>query len=257
METRAVAAQLIGTPKYAGSTMSDTARRLASQPKPLSRRALRDGVYDTVLEMLLSGQVPPESSLSIDGLARDLEVSPTPVREALVQLEHTGLVTRAALRGYRVAPPLTPEQMSELVDARAVLEIAAVARAADHIPEFLPELEAAHARHLSIVAALPPEPSRTRGVPEGFRDYFDADWAFHLVFMRHSGNRYLLSMAQDLGTHIHRLRQSVLHGLSDVQQAMAEHQAVLDACRRGDGPGAVAAMRAHLTGVRNRAAAEA
>src|SRR3954447_24962481 len=86
----------------------------------VQRRALRDGVYDAILEMLLAGQATPGESLAIDGLARQLGVSPTPVREALVQLEHTGLVTRAALKGYRVAPPLNPAGVAELMDARAL-----------------------------------------------------------------------------------------------------------------------------------------
>src|SRR5690606_5880841 len=71
----------------------------------LERRGLRDRVYDLILEMLLEGDVEPGSRLSIDTLAKQLDVSPTPVREAMVQLERTGLVTREVLKGYRVAPP--------------------------------------------------------------------------------------------------------------------------------------------------------
>src|SRR5690242_17434650 len=113
----------------------------------VQRRALRDGVYDAVLEMLLAGQVSPGESLSIEGLARDVGVSPTPVREALGQLEHTGLVTRAALKGYRVAAPLTPERTGELIDARAVVEVAAIRRAVPVTPPVLAELETVSNRH--------------------------------------------------------------------------------------------------------------
>src|SRR6478735_4678774 len=92
----------------------------------VERRALRDGVYDALLELLLDNGVAPGASLSIEGLARELGVSPTPVREALGQLEHTGLVTRAALKGYRAAAPLTQARMAELLNARSVVEVAAV-----------------------------------------------------------------------------------------------------------------------------------
>ena len=91
----------------------------------LERRGLRDRVYDLVLEMLLEGDLDPGSRLSIDTLAKQLDVSPTPVREAMVQLERTGLVTREALKGYRVAPPFGPEELSELFDARLMLEVEA------------------------------------------------------------------------------------------------------------------------------------
>ena len=69
----------------------------------MERRGLRDAVYDRILDQLLRGETEAGGRLSIETLARELSVSATPVREALVQLERTGLVTREALRGYRVA----------------------------------------------------------------------------------------------------------------------------------------------------------
>src|SRR5690606_42041440 len=79
----------------------------------IERRGLRDRVYDRVLVLLLSDEIPPGARLSIETIARQLSVSPTPVREALVQLERTGPVTREALKGYRVAPPLTVDQLHQ------------------------------------------------------------------------------------------------------------------------------------------------
>lgn len=66
---------------------------------------------------------PLGKPLGIDGLAQQLDVSPTPVREALVQLESTAMVTRTALRGYRVAPLLSGRQLTDLFDARLLLEV--------------------------------------------------------------------------------------------------------------------------------------
>ena len=102
------------------------------------RAALRDEVYSTILDMLLGGVFQPEESLSIDGLARDLDVSPTPVREAMVEMEHTGLVERLARRGYRVAPPISTEQIRKLIDVRKLLELQAVDWAYPHAKRLLP-----------------------------------------------------------------------------------------------------------------------
>ena len=99
----------------------------------VARRALRDGVYDAILELLLDGSVAPGASIGIDALARQLGVSPTPVREAMVQLEHTGLVTRAALKGYRAAPPLSAGAMSELVDIPGYSGVRSASADADSI----------------------------------------------------------------------------------------------------------------------------
>ena len=92
---------------------------VASRPV---RQVLTDHVYDTLLEMLMDGRFQPSEALSIDGLARELDVSATPVREAFARLEVTGLVIRAALRGYRVAPLPSTAELTELMDARLIIE---------------------------------------------------------------------------------------------------------------------------------------
>jgi DNA-binding GntR family transcriptional regulator len=224
----------------------------------VQRRVLRDGVYDAILEMLLDGQAAPGESLSIDGLARRLGVSPTPVREALGQLEHTGLVNRAALKGYRVSPPLNPARMAELMDARAVIEVAAVRRAMPVSPDVVAELEAVGVQHRSaaqrVLTMMERHPGRLEWAT--FRKYYTVDWDFHLVFLRNCHNPYLLDMAERLAPYVHRLRQSMHHGVVDVEQAVAEHAAILDAVKGGDPESAAAAMDAHLSAVRSRALAD-
>lgn len=238
--------------------MTDTAQTSATRSAPrLERKALRDGVQDAVLEMLLDSHLEPGSPLSIDGLARQLGVSPTPVREALVGLERTGLVSRAALKGYRVAPPLSREQLDELVDARTVVELAALERTIASGGEFLPELREAHAAHAAAMVEVTGLTTRGENAPTAvMRRYFDADWEFHEVLLRASGNRYLVSMLGGLGAHMHRLRQAVGHGVLDAEVAYAEHAAVLHALEEGRGGDAMTALRAHLDGVRRRAGAE-
>lgn len=70
-------------------------------PQLLTRRALADQVYDRLIADLVDGRIEPDSAISIDGLARSLGVSQTPIREALGRLEATGLVTRLPFKGYR------------------------------------------------------------------------------------------------------------------------------------------------------------
>ena len=194
----------------------------------VERRVLRDGVYDAILELLLAARVHPGESLAIDGLARQLGVSPTPVREALGLLEHTGLVTRAALKGYRVAPPLTPARMAELMDARAVVEVAAVRRGVPVAPEIIAELESVSQLHRAAADRVLEMMARP-GEPEWatLRSYYAIDWEFHLILLRSAHNPYLVDMAGRLAPHVHRLRQSMNHGAIDVEQAVAEHAALL------------------------------
>ena len=221
----------------------------------ITRRALRDQVYERILELLLSGEIEAGERLSIDTMARELAVSPTPVREALVQLERTGLVTREALKGYRVAPPLDHDQLAELFEARLMLEETAARLAARDAERMLPALTAAHERHRSASAEVLAAGEGDAAVPLPVtQQYFDADRAFHDVIFAHSKNRYLVEMYDGLGALTHRMRQAALRGPEDVREAMTEHGAILKAFET-DPAGAAEAMVRHVTGVRARSLA--
>jgi len=218
----------------------------------IERRGLRDHVYDRVLQLLLSGEAPSGARLSIDSIARQLDVSPTPVREAMVQLERTGLVTREALKGYRVAPPLGIGQLRELFDARILLEARAARLATPATAEMLGELRAAEGEHRllgeRVITAM-----RT-GSPDVAvtTAYFIADAAFHGVVFAHCGNRYLTEMSASLGAQLHRMRQSVRHGVTDVREAIAEHEAIIDAFAGDDQDAPERLMQRHIERVRER-----
>ena len=218
----------------------------------IERRGLRDHVYERILQLLLSGEVSPGQRLSIDTIARQLGVSQTPVREALVQLERTGLVTREALRGYRVAPPLGRDQLSELFDARIMLETHAVRLATPAGLGMVDELRAAEEEHRRMgeqVIATLNDGSTDVGLTTA---YFIADAAFHRVVFQHCGNRYLAEMSDALGAQLHRMRQSARHGVTDVREAIAEHEALVEAFAGSDPGAPERSMRHHLEQVRSR-----
>lgn len=222
-----------------------------SRVKPLERKVLRDTVYESLVDMLMSGTLAPGTPLSIDGLAADLQVSPTPVREALVHLERTGLVSRAPLRGYRVSPPLSPEQIAQLCDARLIIEIGALELAFEHAEALAVELAKAQARHekaAMAVSGVVPDKSTMNA----YRDYMDADWAFHNTIFRYSHNAYMMATAEGLPAHLHRLRQSVSRGVNDSELAVAEHRAVLEAVQDRDLPRAKQALYNHIARVKDR-----
>jgi DNA-binding GntR family transcriptional regulator len=89
------ARQLVGYPladRPKGSAVS-----LPVSPLDENERLIpRDRVYDALVDLLISGRVAPGQALRIEHLANLLDVSPTPVREALAKIEATGLVTRVA-----------------------------------------------------------------------------------------------------------------------------------------------------------------
>lgn len=215
----------------------------------VNRQVLADHVYDEILEALMDGRLLPGTSVSIDGTARDLEVSPTPVREALARLEHTGMVQRVALKGYRVAPLASAEDMAHLMEARLVIEPVNTRLASGRMPEeTLAELE----QSIRDMETAPRGPSFAE-----FRDYYDADERFHRLLAHNAGNPFLLSAYNALGGQVQRFRFFSGVGITDANHAISEHRAIYTALRSGDAEEAAAQMRQHLSNVRGRAIADA
>jgi DNA-binding GntR family transcriptional regulator len=86
---------------------------------------LSDRVYVALRERILSGEFPPGTRLNLTHLANELEVSNTPLREALARLERAGLVELVPYSGPRVRA-LSAEEVSDIFDVRIELEAPAV-----------------------------------------------------------------------------------------------------------------------------------
>lgn len=212
------------------------------------RQVLRAEVEELILQRLLEARWAPGSRLSIDGMARDLEVSPTPVREAMVSLERSGLVEYVALRGYVVSPMLDAAQMAELLDARKVIEAAALDRAFEDVDGLLVDLEKAQARHAEVITRIEAAGEISYDL---MQEHFQADWGFHQVLFDHAHNRYLATMVDSLRVHTHRMRQTWAGGPAtlDIDEAYAEHGRVLEKVRRHHHDGAARELALHLDGV--------
>jgi len=222
----------------------------------ITQLGLRDRVYDRVLEVLMGHDVEPGMRLSIDGLARSLGVSPTPVREALVQLERTGLVTREANKGYRVSPPLAGDQLEALFDARLIIESGAVELAARGDVVLLRERLAVALAEQASVAAEVAQVGVGAASEELMARFFRSDWQFHQLIFDATRNPFLEEMSEIITTRVHRMRQIVEGGGDDTDRAVHEHRAVLDALGV-DAESAVAAMRVHIDAVRLRSREDA
>lgn len=217
--------------------------------RAVSRQVLADHVYAELLESLMDGRLAPGAVVSIDGTARELDVSPTPVREALARLEHTGMVRRVALKGYRVAPVFTQEDFAELMEARLAIEPVNARLACARIDQRgLDELTEA----VADLKSAPRGPSFAE-----FKDYLEADERFHQLIARQTGNQFMEAAYSSLGGQVQRFRLFGGVGITDAEHAIAEHQAVLDAVAAGDPDKAEAAMAEHIRKVRSRAIADA
>ena len=166
--------------------------------RPVSRQVLADHVYEELLASLMDGRLEPGAAVSIDGTARELDVSPTPVREALARLEHTGMVRRVALKGYRVFPVFTRENFAELMEARLAIEPVYARLACGRLtPERLAELR----RAVADLKTAPRGPSFAE-----YRDYLEADERFHRLIAEFTGNQFMVAAYGALGGQLQRFR---------------------------------------------------
>ncbi|MEP7160537.1 MAG: GntR family transcriptional regulator [Dermatophilaceae bacterium] len=221
---------------------------------PPERKVLRDTVHEQLFRMLVDGTLAPGARLSIDGLARDLCVSPTPVREALVHLEHTGLVRRAALRGYTIADPPSLQEITHLMAARWLVESAALGAAFDRSPEATPPVAVALSEALDAQRRAYDEVARHANFcpPAQLFAYLSAEWQFHRALVEQGGNRYLARMLELLAAEVHRGRRGDDGRPLDAASSLAEHAAIVAAVQVGDRESASAALKAHLEALRSR-----
>jgi DNA-binding GntR family transcriptional regulator len=220
------------------------------RPTRQKRQVLVDGVYDALVTFLMSGTLLPGDPVGIDSLSRSLEVSPTPIREALARIEATGLVVREPLRGYRVAPHMSPKDLKEIMEARLLLEpynAAAAAACAHRSEELLGELSGA----LAQMREAPTGPTYRE-----FREFLWADAHFHQIIAAHAGNDFLAEALARLGAHLHRFRLFGGAGVTDAPLTVREHEAVFAAIEQGASDRARKAMKRHLQGVLDRAMRE-
>src|SRR5690348_15298938 len=109
-----------------GGAMSDSAQVTGasggSGSDEPAKVSVRESVFQALKARLMDHDLEPGTKLSIDGLARELDVSQTPVREALARCESEGLVVRRPNAGYLVAPLLDRAGLDDLYDIRLLLE---------------------------------------------------------------------------------------------------------------------------------------
>lgn len=209
---------------------------LAKQSRDLPRRhVLADDVYEHIKAMLMDHVIAPGARISIDGLARELQVSPTPVRETLARLESEGLAVKSPLKGYRATALLTLEEFEDLFRFRRLIEPWAARAAAERIDE---------EGRLAVRAELDSATVPTSTGYDGYKSLTAHDARFHSLLATLSGSEQVRAALERTHCHLHIFR--LYYGRETGPDALAEHRAIADAVIAGDGDAAAAAMDRHL-----------
>ena len=167
--------------------------------------------YDTLKRRILDNQLPPGAMLSEVALAQKLNMSRTPIREALKMLMRDDLVEIRDGVGTFVKSAT----QKDIEDAYAVRQALEVLAARTAIGAFSPEeLDALEARFRSLQVRL--EQGETVRVEE----FADADWALHDQILQKSGNRYAQKATNDLRAVLRRYQYLSVRLLSRVEESL-------------------------------------
>ena len=202
------------------------------------RPTLAEQAYEELGEQIVSGHLPAGRRLLAEELAGQLEISPTPVKEALSRLEREGLVEAEARRGS-VVRRFTPADMDQTYQARLLLEqyAARTGIAEGRVtPEFLARLQAIYDEHMAEIAK-----QTTGALAVAIKLHRD----FHELIVSLAHNS-LIS-----GWHRFSMRQTqTIRNYSlaryDANRLRVEHRAIIEALRSGAVEQCLAALRAHL-----------
>jgi DNA-binding GntR family transcriptional regulator len=201
--------------------------------RPLDdHQSLRERIVVRLRQAIITGDLSPKSRLTEPELARQLNVSRTPLREAIRQLEAEGFVTTVPRVGCFVSE-ITPQDAADVYAIRTVIEGLAARQAAENPdPEKRELLE-------GILADLA---RRTKD----YRQYHEISGRFHDIIVGLSCNRRLQGIYHGLAQHVSRLRTLSLAVRGRPEISLQGHRRIATAIVRGRGTEAERAMRMHI-----------
>jgi DNA-binding GntR family transcriptional regulator len=194
-------------------------------------RTLSTSLFDELRRKIQAGEFPPGEKINEVQLASRLDVSRTPLREALNKLAANNIVLSTPRVGFSV-PPLSVTEFRDLYGMRAILDCAALRLSGLPKPEVLDRLE-------DLTARMAKEGSAARRI--------DLDDQFHLLLVEQCPNRLLLGMISDLMGRTRRYELAYLAEQAALEIATDEHMDILDALRMQDLPAAIEALQTNLS----------
>jgi len=204
---------------------------------PDKRLALQ--AYERILELILGGGASPGELVNERRLAETLNMSRTPVRDALLMLEGEGLLLRQGSRGLQVKQ-MRIEDFLGALQVRLLLEPAVARMSAGKVPVAI---------SASLRAQIAEAQMQDAGQPADRALVRDIDEGLHGAIADTVDNQQLSSIIRTMR------RQTQMFDLRSMPERLSdtclEHLTILDALEAGDGEAAALAMAAHLTRVRD------
>lgn len=205
--------------------------------KPIAANfTLKDHIFDVLREAILNMNIyDVEANLRLDErtMADQLNISRTPLREALVRLEHEGFVDIQPRKGIFVRRK-TLDEILEMIVVWAALESMAARLAADRATDTgLSTLRKLAARHSASQAGA------------DIAEYSEANIRFHQRILELSGCALLKQQADGLFLHMHAVRRRAMGESDRASRSVVDHMEIIEALETRDADLAERLVREH------------
>lgn len=205
----------------------------------LQKVSYKEQIYKYLKEAIIKGDLKPGEIYSEQQFADKLNVSRTPVREAVLQLKSEDLVEIYNNRGLGIKA-LTENDLKQIIQARIAIESYGVRSLAKHYQE-----EAAQAIIQALNRCQVESYALTQDEAHHY-EFMKKDMEFHLLILNYTQNPYLIRWYEQLRVHVER---ATIHSLLSVKRnarAYAEHQQILEAIAKGHVEKAGEALKYHM-----------
>jgi DNA-binding GntR family transcriptional regulator len=206
------------------TSFADAAGTSGARRDPaITRVPLRDQVHHAIVDRILRDELRPGARISDTALARELGVSRTPIREALLRLEREGFLEADIGRGFFVKP-LSVREVREAYPVLWTLEVLALRGTGAPTPERRAEMS-------RINAALEGEADPERRI--------DLDGEWHRTLLEPCGNEYLMGLIASLKSVIRRYEYAYMQNAGYIPVSTRAHDEIAELVTAGDVEGAV------------------
>lgn len=210
-----------------------------TKDKPIKRAFLKTQVYDFLKEQIINNRLDTNEIYSEQYFSNTLNISRTPIREAILQLSHEKLVEIQPNRGFRIRL-VTEEELKEIYEIRKVIEgYCCVQLAQNHT---LPEARNVLKNLVNYVKNMEEDVSFEKGSLSLMHD----DSGFHMDIVKYSGNNHMINIMLDLRAQIKSIGVETFRIEGRKETTIKEHNMIYQALAKGDSVKAKEALENHL-----------
>ena len=202
----------------------------------LQRITLKEQVYAYLKKAIINEELKRGEIFSEQSVANDLNISRTPLREAILQLQQEKLLDIYPSRGFMIRP-MSLEELKKILQVRVAIE----GFSAMHLARNIQRADAQQ-----VLAQLEDYLHFEESVlsnPEKSYEFMDSDVSFHLHIINYTNNEYFVSTIETLRSRVERAINKTLQVRGRMGHGLKEHQAIFDCIKKGDEYGAFLAFK--------------